>query len=108
VSARPGRSSLLYVAGGLVTATVVGIVVLVLIRAGGLSRLDHFHHQTRYGLRLGLGVLALAVAFLLWRRQLRQASRDKTPQDKPEKPKRPSLVQRLSTRTRSPPSPSAP
>jgi MFS family permease len=90
-SERPGRITVSYVLGGLAMVTIVSVVVLVVLRAGGLSHLGH--HQTRYGVRLGLGVVAVIAAVLLWRRQRRPADPAKAP-----KPKRPSLIERLSAR----------
>src|SRR5215472_14823400 len=66
-SARPGHITLLYVLGGLVVVTAIGIAVLLAVRAGGLSL--HGHQHTRYGLRLGLGVLAIIAAFVIARRR---------------------------------------
>src|SRR6185437_8983500 len=54
-SARPRRAMLLYLAGAITIAVIMGIVVLVALRAGGLSL--PANRQPRYGLRLGLGVL---------------------------------------------------
>jgi hypothetical protein len=89
-SERPGKHTLSFIIGGLVIVTVVGTVALVLIRAGGLSHLGHHHHQTRYGLRLGLGVIALAAAVFLYLRKPKQP-------DPSKKPKKPNLVKRLSS-----------
>ncbi|HET7013928.1 MAG TPA: GAP family protein [Streptosporangiaceae bacterium] len=87
-SERPGKVTPFFVAGGLFVVTVVGVVVLVVMRAGGLS---HFgHHQTRYGVRLGLGVIALIAAVVLYLRKPK-------PPD-PSKPKKPNRIQRLSAR----------
>jgi hypothetical protein len=86
VSARPGRMAVVYLAGGVLMVTIVGVIVLVAIRAGGLSHVGQ--HPTRYGLRLGLGVVALAAAVVI-------ARRSPKPPD-PAKPKKPSLVARLS------------
>jgi hypothetical protein len=67
-SARPGRTGGYYLAGAVLMSVITGIVVLVALRAGGLSRPSE--HAPRYGLRLGLGVLALAAgAFILARRR---------------------------------------
>lgn len=85
-SARPGRFAGLYVIGGTVIVSVIGIAALLLMRDLGLS-LPH-HQQTRYGLRLGLGVLAVIAAVLMYRRKPKQ--RD------PAKPKKPGLIDRLS------------
>ena len=65
---------------------MVGSIALIALRAGGLSLPSH--HQTRYGLRLGLGVLAIIAAVLIYRRR---------PRKKPEpgKQKKPNLVARL-------------
>lgn len=83
---RPGRIALLYVVGGIVIVTVVGTAALIAIRAGGLS---HFSQRpTRYGLRLALGVLAIIAAVVIRRRAPKK--RD------PAKPKKPSLIDRLS------------
>lgn len=85
-SEQPGRMTLFFVIGGLFVVSVVGTVALILIRAGGLSHVGQ--HQTRYGLRLGLGVIALIAAFILYRREPR-------PKDPAKKP---NLVGRLSAR----------
>ncbi len=97
-SERPGRTTIAYVAGGLVMVTVVGLAALFAIRAGGLS---HFHqHQTRYGLRLGLGVLAIVASVVMFVRRGRQRKTAAEPEKpkKPKKPKKPGLIQRLSAR----------
>ena len=88
-SARPGRTTAFYVAGGFLIVVLVGIIALVAIRAGGLSLPSH--HQTRYGLRLGLGVLACVAAVLIWRRKPRQ----KKSEAASGKPKKPGLIERL-------------
>ena len=89
-SARPGMTTALYVAGGLLIVTVIGTIALIAIRAGGLSL--PAHHQTRYGLRLGLGVVALIAAVLIYRHQPRAKKSDAGS----GKPKKPGLVARLS------------
>lgn len=85
-SARPGRTTAYYVGGGFLIVAVIGSIALIALRAGGLSLPSH--HQTRYGLRLGLGVLAIIAAVLIYRRR---------PRKKPEpgKQKKPNLVARL-------------
>jgi hypothetical protein len=51
--------------GGLITSLLVGVVVLVLVRYTGLGLPKN--RTPRYGVRLGLGVLALLLAaFLPW------------------------------------------
>jgi Sap, sulfolipid-1-addressing protein len=87
-SERPGRMTIAYVAGGLGIVTVIGVAALIAIRAGGLSHIGH--HQTRYGLRLGLGVVAIVAAVVMWRRRSK-------PRD-PAKPKKPSLIERLAAK----------
>ncbi|HUC60048.1 MAG TPA: GAP family protein [Streptosporangiaceae bacterium] len=87
-SERPGRVMAFYVTGGIVMVTVVAVAALIAIRAGDLSHVGH--HQTRYGLRLALGVLAIIAAVFLWRRQRKPADQ--------AKPRKPGLVQRLSAR----------
>jgi hypothetical protein len=66
-SARPRATILLYLAGATVMSIIMGIVVLVVLRAGGFS-LPH-HHTARYGLRLGLGILILLTGLFLLRRK---------------------------------------
>jgi Sap-like sulfolipid-1-addressing protein len=120
-SERPGRTTVFFVLGGLIVVTVIGVGALILIRAGGLSHLGH--HQPRYGLRLGLGVLALIAAAVIYRRKPQQpdpaepagAAKPAEPTGsakpagpagaaelagaaKPAKTKRPGLVARLTAR----------
>lgn len=89
-SDRPGRTTALYVAGGLLIVTVVGIAVLLAIRAGGLSLVGH--RQARYGLRLGLGVAAVVASIVLHRREPK-------PPD-PAGPGRQNLIERFAARPR--------
>ncbi len=90
-SARPGRTTASYVAGGILIVTVVGAAALIAIRAGGLSLPSR--HQTRYGLRLGLGVAALVAAVLIYRRKPKDSRKQRAQSGKPKKP---SLMDRLS------------
>jgi len=85
-SVRPGKTTALFVVGAVVIVAVIGLAGLLAVRDGGLSL--HSQHQTRYGLRLGLGVIALVSAVLIYRRK-------PTPPD-PSKPKKRSLIERLS------------
>jgi Sap, sulfolipid-1-addressing protein len=66
-SANPRRTALLYLAGALVMSGSMAVVVLLVLRAG------HFelpsHHQTRYGLRLALGLLILVIGLVVERRK---------------------------------------
>jgi hypothetical protein len=59
-SARPGLTSLFYLAGAVVMSFVMGVVVLIALRSTGLN--DPDQHEARYGLRLGLGILLFAAA----------------------------------------------
>ncbi len=87
-STSPRRTMLVFLAGAITMSAAVAVIALVALRAGGLS-LPH-HHAPRYGVRLGLGVLALAGGFFLARRRPR-------PKD-PDKAKRPNMVRRLINR----------
>jgi hypothetical protein len=90
-SASPRRTTLWFLAGAITMTVVIGVVLLVALRAGGLSLPGH--HTPRYGVRLGLGVLALAGGLYLARRRPRPPD-----PDKPKKPKKPGLVSRLTSR----------
>jgi hypothetical protein len=87
-SASPHRTTLLYLLGALTTTVIMGIIVLLALKAGNLSLPTN--RQPRYGLRLGLGVVALAGGLYMTRRKPR-------PPD-PAKPKKPSVVTRLMNR----------
>jgi hypothetical protein len=68
-SARPRTTALAYLAGAVLMSIATGIVVLLVLRAG------HFQYRNRqtprYGLRLGLGLLILAVGVVVARRKPR-------------------------------------
>jgi hypothetical protein len=67
-SAQPRRTGGYYLAGAIVMSVLTGVIVYWALRAGDFSRPSE--REPRYGLRLGLGVLALAVgAFLVARRR---------------------------------------
>jgi Sap, sulfolipid-1-addressing protein len=86
-SDNPRRTALMYVAGALIMTVAMAVAVLLVLRATGLNQPRE--HAPRYGLRLGLGVVALAVSvYLIRRKPPAAASGD-------GKPKRPSLVARL-------------
>jgi hypothetical protein len=87
-SASPRRTTLVYLAGALTTTVIIGIIVLVALRSGGLSLPTN--RTPRYGLRLGLGVLALAGGLYMTRRKPK-------PPD-PAKKKKPGLVSRTMSR----------
>jgi len=66
-SGRPRQTLLAYLAGALLMSIVMGIVVLVLLRAGGFSLPKH--RTDRYGLRLGLGILLFVGGLVFARRK---------------------------------------
>jgi len=66
-SAEPRRTALAYVTGALVMTVAMAVAVLFIIRATGLDQPRE--SEPRYGLRLGLGVLALGGALLIARRK---------------------------------------
>jgi hypothetical protein len=84
-SANPRRMLVFYLAGAVTMTVVLGIVLLLVTHAGGLN---HSHQrQPRYGVRLGLGVIALAASLVISRRK-----------PKPPKPdKKPGLITRMMT-----------
>lgn len=94
-SERPGKSTVLYVVGAFLKVTIVGIALLLILRAGGLSRIGE--RQPRYELRLALGVVAIIVAVVLFLRRGREASRDAV---KANKVKKPNLIQRMTAHPR--------
>ena len=56
-SASPRQAALMYVAGAMLMTVAMAVAVLYVLRAAGLNQPRQ--HDPRYGLRLGLGVLAL-------------------------------------------------
>jgi hypothetical protein len=74
-SAQPRRTILAYLAGALLMSAVIGIVILVAVRAGGFSLPQHRHD--RYGLRLGLGILLVLIGLVLLRRKPKTADPDR-------------------------------
>lgn len=62
-SARPRLTGAFYLLGAVLMSIVTGVIVLVALRSGGLARPGE--HEPRYGLRLGLGILALALGIFL-------------------------------------------
>jgi Sap, sulfolipid-1-addressing protein len=91
-STSPRRMALLYLLGAVVMTVVSGVIILVALRAGGLSL--PARRTPRYGLRLGLGVLAVVAAGYL---TLRERHRRRNP---PKGPKKPSLVSRMAAHPR--------
>lgn len=68
-SARPRITALCYLAGAVFMSTVMAILVLVVLRSTHLQIPNH--RTPRYGLRLGLGLLILAVGAVVARHQPR-------------------------------------
>jgi hypothetical protein len=85
-SANPRRTVLFFLAGAVLMTVVVGVAIFIALRAGGLQHPDE--REPRYGLRLGLGALAIAASLVL-------ASRKPRPRDPKKKP---NLVSRLVAR----------
>jgi hypothetical protein len=65
-SANPRRTALIYLAGAIVMTAVMATVVFVVLRAGHVYKPSQ--RQPRYGVRLGLGLLALLGGGYMWRR----------------------------------------
>ena len=95
-SANPRTTALLYVAGATLMTVAMAVAVLFILRGAGLNQPRA--HDPRYGLRLGLGVLALAsAAFVARRRREPEAEPGAVPG--PSK-KKPGLITRLTSRPR--------
>ena len=86
-SARPRQTMVFYLLGALLMSTIIAVLVVVLLRSVGLSHPDQ--HAPRYGLRLGLGVLLLAIGAVLLIRSRRR------PPGQPRKKKKPGLMSRM-------------
>src|SRR5215469_17308592 len=86
-SASPRRTMLVFLIGALTMSATIGIIALVALRSGGLSTPSQ--HAPRYGLRLGLGVLAVAGGVFMARRRPKPKDPDKA---------KPSIVSRLLNR----------
>jgi hypothetical protein len=69
------RTALFYLVGAAAMTVLMGVVVLVILHAGGFNQPRH--REPRYGLRLGLGVIALSAALVVARRRPKAASKDK-------------------------------
>jgi hypothetical protein len=69
-SARPRLTGLFYLAGAVTMTVIMVIVVLLVLRSVGLNQPRE--HDPRYGLRLGLGVIALAAGIVVAARRPKQ------------------------------------
>lgn len=96
-SASPRVTAGMYVAGAVIMTVAMAVVVLIVLRSVGLSHPRE--HTPRYGLRLGLGVVALAAAAFVTGRAGR-AARRRTQVSADDKARRPNLVTRLTATPR--------
>jgi uncharacterized membrane protein len=62
-SARPRVTGLYYLAGAVIMSIVMAVVVLLVLRSVGLNQPRE--HDPRYGLRLGLGILAFVAGLVV-------------------------------------------
>jgi hypothetical protein len=84
-SANPRTMAILYVAGAVIMTVAMAVALLVVIRSTGLNL--PAGHDPRFGLRLGLGVLALAGAVFYTLRR--------PPEPVPGRQRRPGFIARL-------------
>lgn len=95
----PRRIAGLYVAGAVVMTVVMAITVLLVLKAAGLNQPRQ--HEPRYGLRLGLGIVALLVAVMLIARARRAAAAVAgTPRRPDGTESKPGLIARLTASPR--------
>jgi hypothetical protein len=88
-SENPRKIALLYVTGAVIMTVAMALAVLFILRATGVNQPRQ--HDPRYGLRLGLGVIALAGALYMSRRKRSSPASGESD----GKPKRPGLIARL-------------
>jgi hypothetical protein len=91
-SARPHKMAGFFLFGAVLTTVIMAVVVLVVLRSGGLSL--PANRPPRYGLRVGLGAVALAASgYLIWRSRT-------TSQPDPAKPTKESRISRMTSQPR--------
>jgi len=94
-SANPRRLTALYLTGAALVTVIAAVIILVVLRAGGLSLPTD--RPPRYGLRVGLGVVAVAAAgYLVWRHRHRSPATAV----KPGKPSKPGRISRMTAHPR--------
>ncbi|HWN00633.1 MAG TPA: GAP family protein [Streptosporangiaceae bacterium] len=76
-SAQPRLVTAFYLAGAVLMSLVMGVILLLALRSANLQRPGE--HTPRYGLRLALGILLLAAAVVVARRQPRPPDPSKPP-----------------------------
>jgi hypothetical protein len=89
-SANPRGTALMYTVGAALMTVATAVAVLFLLRAVHLE--DSPHHDPRYGLRLGLGVLALLVCAVTI---VRRGRRGRTADDGEGAAKKPGFIGRM-------------
>ena len=96
----PRRTALFYVAGAVLMTVLMAVTVLLVLRSTGLNQPRQ--HEPRYGLRLGLGVLALviAVVMILRARRAPPAAATTAGAGSEGAPPKPGLITRLTARPR--------
>ena len=104
-SDNPRRTAQLYLAGAVLMTVLMAVTVLLVLRATGLNQPQE--RTPRYGLRLGLGIFALAGAavMILRARRARHApavTGSTGGQDAPDAgtPRKPGMMSRLTARPR--------
>lgn len=94
-SDNPRRMAVLYFAGAALMTILMAVTVIIVLRTTGLNQPRQ--HTPRYGLRLGLGILSLAIAAVLTGRAMRARH---VPPSSPGKARKPGVVTRLTARPR--------